>query len=180
MRRSPSTEPTRSGRPTRRRRRGAAALALAVLTTTTTATVLAGPAHAADFFGRFWTVAGHMNISDVDSGRQCDVPFAANTLLHDDDTHGNDARSFTFRRRCGDITAEVFIVGRLRDNNFIDTSGWVRVSERTGSGTRELAWRAFAEGFAPDFEQHSPPATFGDPDRGLVTFEWIDRNEATT
>jgi hypothetical protein len=155
----------------RRRRTLAAALGLAAVTT---GVVCAQPASAADPYGRLFTVDGSMQMHDIDDGKDCVRHFGANAILEDNSEYNRDKEeAFTFRRTCGDITAEVYVIGKLRSDNVIATSGWVRVSE----GKRELAWRAHAAGFSPDFTQLAGPVTFGDPSRGLVTFEWKMTNE---
>jgi hypothetical protein len=136
--------------------------------------MVARPAVGADYLGRLFTVAGHVEIHDINDHKDCTKAFADNDILKDNSEYNRDKeRSFTFRRVCGNTIAEVYVIGKLQSNNYIETSGWVRVSE----SKTQLAYKPHAAGFAPNFEQHAGPVTFGDPQRGMVTFEWVMRNE---
>jgi hypothetical protein len=151
-----------------RRRLTAAALALTALTA---GTALAGPAHARDA-SRLFSVAGRVVVRDWNPWQRCEGPISGNRRLYNI-TGDNRALSLSFTQTCGDVKAEVYIIGRLRNDDWIDASGWVRVSE----GSTELAYRPWAATFAPDFEQHVGPVTFGDTTRGNASFEWIMLND---
>jgi hypothetical protein len=156
----------------RRLRPLAAGLGLAAAAATT-GVAWAQPAHAADWNGRLFTIDGTLELHDMNDDLTCTRHITRNAVLRDDEYVKDKEKSFTFRRTCGDITAEVYVVAKLEADNDINTSGWVRVLD----GKDELAWRAHAAEFEPEWQQEAGPIWLGDPTRGLVYFHWVMRNE---